>query len=104
MCGNDASSADESFQDGLLEGRVDPRPSTFEGAEVPEVLRGGDHARIARWRRDAALRRTAHIRPDLLARLEVATLDARDLEVLGECGWGLRDARLAAEVTPVADL
>lgn len=104
VVGNDESITDDSFQIGLLEGRVYTRPSTYEGLEVPEVLRGGDHARIARWRRDEALKRTAAVRPDLLARLDPATLDDADLDLLAEYGWALVDGRLADERPPVADL
>jgi tRNA (guanine37-N1)-methyltransferase len=65
----------------LLEGPVYTRPPVWRGHEVPAVLQSGDHARIARWRRDEALRRTALRRPDLLAGLE-DRLDARDRELL----------------------
>ncbi len=66
VLGNDASVAEESFSDGLLEYPQYTRPADFRGWPVPEVLRSGDHARVARWRRAAALRRTAERRPDLL--------------------------------------
>ena len=58
----------ESFADGLLEYPQYTRPAEFRGWAVPEVLRSGDHARIARWRRREALRRTLERRPDLLDR------------------------------------
>ena len=67
VMGNAESAADESFADGLLEYPQYTRPAEFRGWEVPEVLRGGDHARMARWRRAQALRRTLARRPDLLA-------------------------------------
>ncbi len=72
VLGNEESSGDESFGAGgadtaLLEYPQYTRPAEFRGWEVPEVLRGGDHGRIARWRRAAALRRTLGRRPDLLA-------------------------------------
>ena len=67
VMGNAASAADESFSHGLLEYPQYTRPADFRGWEVPEVLRGGDHARMARWRRAQALRRTLARRPDLLA-------------------------------------
>lgn len=67
VMGNSASAADESFSDGLLEYPHYTRPADFRGWSVPEVLRSGDHARIARWRRAQALRRTIDRRPDLLA-------------------------------------
>ena len=66
VMGNDDSAADESFTDGLLEYPQYTRPADFRGHAVPEVLRSGDHARIARWRRAQALRRTLERRPDLL--------------------------------------
>jgi tRNA (guanine37-N1)-methyltransferase len=66
VMGNEASSGEESFADGLLEHPQYTRPATFRGWEVPAVLRSGDHAAIARWRRAAALARTLEHRPDLL--------------------------------------
>ena len=67
VMGNEESGVDESFADGLLEYPQYTRPAAFRGHEVPEVLRTGDHARIARWRRAQALLRTLDRRPDLLA-------------------------------------
>jgi tRNA (guanine37-N1)-methyltransferase len=67
VMGNEASGADESFATGLLEYPQYTRPAEFGGAAVPEVLLSGDHARVARWRRAQALRRTLARRPDLLA-------------------------------------
>lgn len=66
VVGNEASIEDESFSDGLLEHPQYTRPASFRGWEVPEVLRSGDHARVARWRRAQALARTAEHRPDLI--------------------------------------
>jgi tRNA (guanine37-N1)-methyltransferase len=66
VLGNEASVAEESFTAGLLEHPQYTRPAEFRGWAVPEVLRSGDHARVARWRRAAALRRTLERRPDLL--------------------------------------
>ena len=65
--GNDESSLDESFSDGLLEYPHYTQPAEMRGVAVPEILRSGDHARIARWRRAQALRRTIERRPDLIA-------------------------------------
>jgi tRNA (guanine37-N1)-methyltransferase len=65
--GNDESSLDESFSDGLLEYPHYTQPAEVRGVAVPEILRSGDHARIARWRRAQALRRTIERRPDLIA-------------------------------------
>ena len=68
VMGNAASGEQESFTDGLLEYPQYTRPAEFRGWAVPDVLRSGDHARIARWRRREALRRTLERRPDLLDR------------------------------------
>jgi tRNA (guanine37-N1)-methyltransferase len=65
VLGDDASSEEESFSDGLLEYPHYTRPSEFRGWGVPEVLQSGNHAEIARWRRAQAVRRTAERRPDL---------------------------------------
>ena len=83
VLGNAGSHEDDSFSHGLLEGPAYTRPPTWRGQEVPEVLLSGDHAAIARWRRDEALRRTARLRPDLL----VGPFDRRDLDVLAEAGF-----------------
>lgn len=67
VMGNAVSPVTESFgESGLLEEPQWTRPADFRGWEVPEVLRGGDHARIARWRRAQALWRTLQQRPDLI--------------------------------------
>ena len=67
VLGGETSAEDESFTTGLLEYPHYTRPADFRGMQVPEVLRSGDHARVARYRRDESLRRTARRRPDLLA-------------------------------------
>ena len=67
VLGNDLSPQSESFAgEGLLEGPQYTRPPEFRGLKVPEVLLSGDHAKIARWRREQALSRTRERRPDLL--------------------------------------
>ena len=66
VMGNDTSADDESFSDGLLEYPHYTRPAQLRGWDVPEVLRSGDHAKVARWRRAQALARTRQARPDLL--------------------------------------
>jgi tRNA (guanine37-N1)-methyltransferase len=65
--GAQASGAEESFSDGLLEYPQYTRPQVFEGLPIPEVLLSGDHARIAAWRRAEAERLTRARRPDLWA-------------------------------------
>jgi tRNA (guanine37-N1)-methyltransferase len=87
VLGNPASAEQDSFSDGLLEGPAYTRPETWRGHAVPEVLRSGNHAAIARWRRDRALERTALRRPDLLANLPEDALDKADRAFLA----GLRD-------------
>lgn len=67
VLGNDSSTLDESFSESLLEYPQYTRPAEFRGWSVPEVLRSGDHLRIAHWRRAEAERRTRERRPDLLA-------------------------------------
>lgn len=66
VIGNPQSHQQDSHSDGLLEGPAYTRPPTWRGLDVPEVLMCGDHARIAEWRREAALRRTRERRRDLL--------------------------------------
>lgn len=81
VLGNASSAEVESHQGGLLEFPQYTRPAVFRGREVPEVLRSGDHAKIARWRRKEALRRTRARRPDML---EKAMLDDTDRALLAE--------------------
>jgi tRNA (guanine37-N1)-methyltransferase len=117
VIGNAQSASDDSFgagsgpMAGLVEGPAYTRPRVWRDHEVPPVLLSGDHAAIARWRRDCALRKTAQNRPDLVARLvagqaagparsagtaagrppgpQTAGLDARDRQVLSEAGFPL---------------
>ena len=67
VLGNATSPEEESFSEGLLEYPHFTRPADFRGMEVPEVLRSGDHARVARWRRASSLARTMRLRPDMMA-------------------------------------
>ena len=66
VLGDDESSVDESFTDGLLEYPQYTRPAEFRGMNVPEVLLSGDHAAIEKWRREQAKVQTRRRRPDLL--------------------------------------
>ena len=66
--GDEQSAADDTFSDGLLEAPQYTRPAQFRGWKVPEVLLSGNHAEIARWRKEQAIKRTAENRPDLLGR------------------------------------
>ena len=84
VMGNDTSADDESFGDGLLEYPHYTRPAEFRGWSVPEILRSGDHARVARWRRAQALRRTLERRPDLV--LARGGIDDSERKLLAEFG------------------
>lgn len=66
VMGAEASLSEESFENGLLEYPHYTRPRVWEGREIPDALLSGDHARIARWRRDQAEILTRQRRPDLL--------------------------------------
>jgi tRNA (guanine37-N1)-methyltransferase len=84
VMGNDQSASDESFSDGLLEYPQYTKPAQFREWPIPEVLRSGDHARVARWRRAQALRATLEHRPDLIeARGGLSDDDRRLLDELG---------------------
>ena len=75
VIGNASSLEEESHEAGLLEAPAYTKPPVWRGLAVPEVLLSGNHGEIGRWRRAEALRRTAAVRPDLLAEL------ARDQDV-----------------------
>ena len=84
VLGGEGATVEESFQTGLLEYPQYTRPRVFEGHEVPPVLLEGDHGRIARWRRQEALRRTLEHRPDLLAKTVLSQEDREFLRSLAE--------------------
>jgi tRNA (guanine37-N1)-methyltransferase len=79
VLGSEESAAGDSHTDGLLEYPQYTRPAEFRGWSVPEILLSGNHARIAEWRREQSLLRTAERRPDLLAK---ASLTAREKKML----------------------
>ncbi len=83
--GNAGSIEDESFADGLLEHAQYTRPAVFRGWAVPPVLRGGDHGRVARWRRADSLARTMARRRDLLDRR--GGLSEEEVRLLSEHGY-----------------
>lgn len=84
VMGNETSADDESFSEGLLEYPQYTRPADFRGWSVPDVLRSGDHARVARWRKAMALARTMQRRPDLIEAR--GGLNAEDEKLLIEFG------------------
>jgi tRNA (guanine37-N1)-methyltransferase len=66
VVGNQESTVQESFEDGVLDCPQWTRPAEFRGWKAPEILLGGNHAEIEKWRRQAAREKTARLRPDLL--------------------------------------
>lgn len=91
VLGNPESVVEESHSSaGLLEYEVYTRPVSWRGLDLAESwpqLLGGNHALIARQRRDQAIARTAERRPDMIARLDPAGLDGADRAALARCGW-----------------
>lgn len=95
VVGNPESLVEESHADGLLEYPVYTKPSSWRGRGIPEVLLSGNHARIARYRRNEQLRRTAARRPDLLSGADAAHFSAADLATLAELGYAVVGGVLA---------
>jgi tRNA (guanine37-N1)-methyltransferase len=95
VLGNAESLVEESYADGLLEAPGYTKPPQWRGLPVPEILRSGDHGRIARWRRDQSLLRTAARRPDLLAALPPDALDKHDRAVLTGAGFQVSASDMA---------
>jgi tRNA (guanine37-N1)-methyltransferase len=81
VLGDEESSYRDSFGDGLLDHPHYTRPAEFRGMKVPEVLLGGNHAEIEKWRRREALRATLVKRPELLA---TAELDDGDRKIIAD--------------------
>jgi tRNA (guanine37-N1)-methyltransferase len=92
VLGDPGATAEDSHAHGLLEGSHYTRPANFRGWEVPEVLLSGNHAVIARWRREQALRRTFERRPDLLAQAELTEQDKEFLTQLMDGPFFQRDS------------
>lgn len=90
VLGNEGSASADSFSQPVLEHPQYTRPQDFDGIGVPEVLLGGNHENIRRWRRAQALWRTSIRRPDLFARL---TLSAEDLALLESARRESEEAR-----------
>ena len=80
VLGDEGSSVDESFYDGLLEYPQYTRPAQYRGMSVPDVLLSGHHTNIERWRHEQSLLRTAALRPDLLAEANLTPEDRAFLE------------------------
>ena len=86
VLGDPFAAANDSHASGLLEGPHYTRPEDFRGWKVPEILRSGHHAKIDRWRRNQALKRTLERRPDLLAEFPLTDEDQAFLDSIGEDG------------------
>lgn len=84
VLGSSESAEDESFSAGLLEYPQYTRPAEYQGMAVPEVLLSGNHAHIARWRRQEAFRLTLKRRPELMESLDESGLDKHDRRFLAE--------------------
>jgi len=84
VLGEEASHAQDSFSEGLLEHPHYTRPRSFRGMDVPEVLFSGNHELIRRWRRKESLRRTWLRRRDLLAKIKLTDEDQKFLEEIYE--------------------
>ncbi len=84
VLGSEESSEDESFSSGLLEYPQYTRPREYRGLAVPDILLSGDHAKIARWRRDRALELTYERRPELLENIEMDKKDRLFMKALRE--------------------
>lgn len=79
VLGDEGSSVDESFYDGLLEYPQYTRPASYRGMDVPEVLLSGHHKNIEAWRHEQSLLRTKALRPDLLEAANLSDADRRFL-------------------------
>jgi tRNA (guanine37-N1)-methyltransferase len=84
VMGKEASAAEESFADGLLEYPQYTRPPVFEGEPIPEVLTSGDHAKVRAWRQAEAERLTAERRPDLWSAYQVRKAPKKRLNPKGD--------------------
>ena len=97
VLGGETSNLEDSFEDGLLEYPQYTRPRVFRDKEVPSVLLSGDHERIRKWRRKAALKSTLEKRPDLM---ETAALTDEDAGFLAELKEEASSADEAGSRTP----
>lgn len=80
VLGSEESPLDDSHANGLLEYPQYTRPADFRGWEVPEVLLSGNHAQIAKWRREQIIKRTLERRPELLDKADLGQEDKRLVE------------------------
>ncbi|MFL7793051.1 MAG: tRNA (guanosine(37)-N1)-methyltransferase TrmD [Anaerolineae bacterium] len=91
VLGDPGATVDDSHAQGLLEGPHYTRPAAFRGWEVPAILSSGNHAAVARWRREQSLRRTLERRPDLLEQADLTSQDREFLARLADAGSAEND-------------
>ena len=96
--GCDMGAFEDSFATGLLEYPQYTKPAAYRGSGVPDILTSGDHAKVARWRREQALLRTWLRRPDLL---NSAPLSDQDRKFLGQAEGRPTERGIGAKTRPV---
>ena len=94
VVGNPESLVEESHSDGLLEYPVYTKPSSWRDRNVPDILLSGNHGKIAQWRREQQLQRTAVRRPDLLEKFDVSQLTKADKAALAAMGYDVMKDRI----------
>ena len=94
VVGNPESLVEESHSDGLLEYPVYTKPSSWRERDVPEILLSGNHGKIAQWRREQQLQRTAARRPDLLDKFDASQLTKADKAALTALGYEVTKDRI----------
>jgi tRNA (guanine37-N1)-methyltransferase len=100
VLGDSDSHEQDSFSSGILDYPEFTRPQVWNGLEVPEILRGGNHAAINTWRRREALRRTLERRPDLISKAGLSVQDSKLLLELGVSLEQLLDWKLELPPPP----
>lgn len=80
VLGDEAASAQDSHSEGLLEGPHYTRPAEYRGWQVPKILRSGDHAKIAVWRRQQSIKRTIKRRPDLMEQANLSPAEIEEIQ------------------------
>ena len=93
VLGSEESPLDDSHASGLLEYPQYTRPADFRGWAVPEVLLSGNHAQIAKWRREQIIRRTLERRPELLDKADLGLEDKRLVERMTHTGYKINKDR-----------
>lgn len=102
VVGNPESLVEESHEDGLLEYPVYTKPSTWRELDVPEVLLSGNHGKIARFRREAQLTRTAQRRPELILEMDPADTNRKDRDLLWHAGFMIEDGQFVPKPETMA--